>query len=125
MDKRRFSLEEFEALFPHRFATREELRREYESFLAVFAHLDRAVVPELSSSEKAAIFRNSWRRSATEPSRPRVGLACLRRPAVAFAAGIVLGAALMLTAVSGWRVRPQPLVAEQPLTIERTGHTQT
>lgn len=53
MKNPRFSLEEFETLFAGKFASQEELRREYDSFLMIVEQLDQAPVPELPAGEKA------------------------------------------------------------------------
>jgi len=135
MDNRRFSLEEFKALFPGQFESPEQLLREYRSFQAVFEHLDSTPVPELSGEQKAAIFRQSWqgRRQNRLPLRIRLG--AFRRPAVTFAAGIVLGCTLMLAATSvraGWsqprkadlRVSVRPPGGDRTLIVEHAGGTQ-
>lgn len=125
MTNRYFSLEEFQALFPDRGASREELLREYASFLAILDQLEETHVPELSAREKAQIFRRSWREPAQESPHVWTWWAFLRQPAVTFALGIALGCVLM-AAVTGRRVDlVRPAAAEQPLTVEWAGHTQT
>jgi len=130
MDSKRFSWEEFAALFPGRFESQEQLLREYRSFLAVFEHLERMPVPELSDREKAEIFRRSWRGSRRDWSWAWAGLAVFRRPAVTFACGLVLGCILMFIVLSGRTETAGPvpvgptLVTEKPLTIERMRYTQ-
>jgi hypothetical protein len=124
MTNRYFSLEEFQALFPDRFASREEMLREYASFLSVLDHLDETRVPELSAREKAEIFHRSWREPSYESSRLWTWLVFLRQPAVTFALGIILGCALM-SAVTGSRLGlVQPAAADQSLIVEHMGHTQ-
>lgn len=130
MDNRRFSLEEFAAMFPGRFESQDELLREYKSFLTVFDQLDRMPVSELSDRQKAEIFRASWQ------GRPRAWswvwsrLDVFRRPAVTFAMGIALGCAVMFGVVKARPnavepVLPGPIAtADKPLTIEQVGGTQ-
>jgi len=60
MKNQRLSLEEFKAYFHDSFKSQEELLSEYNSFLSTFEQLDQAAVPELSSGQKAEIFRQSW-----------------------------------------------------------------
>jgi hypothetical protein len=133
MDKKRFSLEEFQALFPGRFESRDELLREYRAFQTVFQHLDSMAVPDLTAEQKAEIFRGAWQ--GRRPSRLRVLPALLRRPMVTFAAGIVLGCTLMLAvtnARAGFSRPPaappvnvtRPSAPERMLTVERTRYTQ-
>ena len=125
MTNRFFSLEEFQALFPDQFASREEMLREYVAFMSVLDQLEETPVPELSARDKAEIFRRSWQEQSYESSRVWMWLAFLRRPAVMFALGIVLGCALM-SAVMGHRLElVRPAAADQPLTVECVGHTQT
>jgi hypothetical protein len=130
MDNKRFSLEEFAALFPGRFESQEQLLREYMSFLAVFEQLDQAPVPELSARQKADIFRGSWQSRQRDWSWVWTWLNVMRRPAVTFAAGIILGCTVMFAALSG---RSGPILpeiastaaaAESPLTIEHIQRTQ-
>ena len=65
MEKQRLSFKEFKALFEHTFESPEELQREYQAFLSMFEHLDRAPVPDLTSEEQDEIFKRAWR----EPPR--------------------------------------------------------
>lgn len=129
MDNRRFSLEEFAALFPGRFESQEQLLQEYKSFLAVFEQLDRTTVPELSVRGKAEIFRRSWEGRRRDWSRAWAWLAPFRRPATTFAMGIVLGCALMFVVLSARPDSPGPNAVEptapagEPLTVERTRYT--
>lgn len=128
MDKKHLSLEEFEAMFAGRFQSRAQLLREYQSFLAVFEQLDRMPTPELPAREKAEIFRRAWQGRRRDGSW--AWLSIVRRPAVAFAAGIMLGCAVMFVALSSG---PGPVLpeitsvaaaAEPPLTVERIQRTQ-
>ncbi len=126
MVNQRFTLEEFEALFPDRFTSREELLREYESFLRVFEQLDRSCVPELSIGQKAEIFRRSWQGQRHGRSPRRIPFTLIRRPAIAFAAGIVLGCVLTFTATNRrLELIPPAAAAEKPLNVQRVGSTQT
>lgn len=130
MENKRFSLEEFAALFPGRFESQEQLLREYQSFLAVLEQLDQASVPELSDRQKAEIFRRSWQSWRRDWTRISAWLDPFKRPAVAFAAGIILGCAVMFVALSprSGRILPEitsvAAAAEPPLTIEHIQRTQ-
>ena len=119
MDNKRFSLEEFKALFPGRFESRDQLLREYESFQAVFKHLDRMPVPELSAGQKAAIFRRSWQGWQRDRSWLWPWLAVFRQPAVTFAAGVVLGCTLMFVAVNARADVSQPVAVKQSVSADR------
>jgi hypothetical protein len=114
-------LDEFRTLFAGRFRSQEELLREYECFLTILDQLDQAPVPELSAGQKADIFRRSWQGRPQE----RSWLVLLRRPAVAFAAGIILGCTLMFAVMNGRVELIQPASADQPLIVEHAGQTQT
>jgi hypothetical protein len=134
MDNKRFSLEEFKALFAGRFESEDQLLREYRSFQAVFEHLDSMTVPDLSRVQKAEIFQRSWR--AGRRGRLRVWPILFRQPVVTFAAGIVLGCTLMFTVVHVRADRSQPPTVDQRvrmvappaadrmLTVERMRYTQ-
>jgi hypothetical protein len=130
MDGKRFSLEEFAALFSGRFESQEQLLREYRSFLAVFDQLEPMPVPALSEREKAEIFRRSWQSRHRDWSWAWTWVDVFRRPAVAFAAGIVLGCTLMFMVLNGpsETARPASLdpatTAQGPLTVERMRYTQ-
>lgn len=130
MDNRRFTLAEFEALFPDRFESREQLLREYESFLAVFEHLDQSPVPELSARAKAEIFRRSWQVPRRDWSRAWTWLGVFRRPAAAFAMGILLGCALMFLLLNDRSDVAEPsavmpvAAGDKPLTIDRLQNTE-
>ena len=121
------SLDEFKSLFADQFESQEQLLQEYESFLAVVRQVDQAPVPELSASQKAAIFRQAWQRPAVDPSWIWAPFALLRRPAVTFAAGLVFGCILMLVFVKGQAAAaPVPPVEEPPsLTVQRARYTET
>jgi len=128
MDNRRFSLEEFAALFPGRFESQDELLREYRSFLVVFEPLDRMPAPPLSTGDKAEIFRRAWQGGRRDWSWS--WLDWFRRPAVMFAAGIVLGCVVMFVVlgtrprVAGPALPGAPVAVDAPLTIEHMGRTQ-
>jgi hypothetical protein len=134
MDHKRLTLEEFKALFGGRFDSQDELLREYRSFQRVFEHLDSLPVPEMPVGQKAEIFQRAWQERGQD--RIRLWPVLLRRPAVAFAAGIVLGCALMFGVMnvragglpSSTDVQRASLVpsgaADRTLTIEHAGRTQ-
>lgn len=130
MGNKRFSVEDFEALFAGRFESREQLLREYQSFLAVFEQLDRLPVPDLSSREKEEIFRRSWQGRRPDWSWAWIWLNVFRRPAAAFAMGIVLGCVLMFFLLSGRSDVAKPsvpvpvAVGDRPLTIDRLHHAE-
>jgi hypothetical protein len=135
MENKRFSLEEFKALFPGRFESENQLLREYRSFQAVFEHLDSMTVPDLSLARKAEIFRQSWQGRHQDRLRLRIGPGVFRRPAVTFAAGIVLGCTLMLAVAhvrAGWsqprrtdaRAGLEQRAVDRTLIVERAGGTQ-
>jgi hypothetical protein len=126
MDNPRFSLEEFKSLLPDRFESQERLLSEYHSFLMLLEQLDRVPVPELSARQKAEIFRQSWQSRPQGWSWPWAWLGLLRRPAVTFAMGIVLGCSLMFTVARSRAAAPQPVSRPhaQSLAVERAGYTQ-
>jgi hypothetical protein len=124
MDDPRFSFEEFRTLFPDRLGSPEKLLNEYQSLLQLFKELDGLPVSELSAGQKADVFRRSWQTGSRGRSAVRSWLDLLGRPAVAFAAGIVLGCALMFVVVRGRPAVPGP-APQQLLTVEHTGWTQT
>jgi len=124
MDNPRFSLEEFKALFPDRFESQEKVLSEYHSFLMLLEQLDRVPVPELPAGTKAEIFRRSWQARPQGWSHAWSWLGLLRRPAVTFAMGIILGCSLMFAVARGRPVVPQAATPQQALAVERTGYTQ-
>jgi len=132
MNHKHLSLEEFKALFPGQFESPDELLREYRSFQAVFEHLDSMPVPGLSAGQKAEIFDRSWRQRRQAGLLPWPLL--FHRPAVAFAAGIILGCTLMFAVLktpAGVSPPPaQPRVslaqrtgAQRALSVEHTRYT--
>ncbi len=124
MDNPRFSFEEFKALLPDRFESQDRLLSEYRSFLMLLEQLDRVPVPELSAREKAEIFRRAWQGQSQDRSPAWSWLGLLRRPAVTFAMGIVLGCSLMFAVAKGRDAVPQPASPQPSLTVERAGYTQ-
>jgi hypothetical protein len=125
MDNPRFPFEEYEALFAGQGKLQEQLRREYDGFRAILDQLDQTPVPELSVAQKAAIFRRSWQGHQRVQPRMQVWRAIFQRPAVAFAAGIVLGCASMLLVMGKAPAVVQPAsAAAEPLIIEQCGNTQ-
>jgi hypothetical protein len=124
MDNPRFPFEEYAALFAGRCRSQEELRREYQGLLTILDQLDQTPVPELSVGQKAAIFRQSWQGHTRVSPLTWAWRATFRRPAVAFAAGIVLGCALMLIVLGNGPAVVQPASAAPLLTVERSGYTQ-
>jgi hypothetical protein len=125
MKDQRMSLEEFKELFPDSFESEAELLREYKSFLSVMEQLDQSIVPELSSSQKEIIFKQSWRERPQEPSWILTWLDFLRKPAVAFALGIVIGCIVMSVVTSDRLDLVEKASAGQLLTVENTKYTQT
>jgi hypothetical protein len=125
MKNQRLSLEEFKALFEDCFESQEELLREYDSFLSTFEQLDQATVPELSTGQKAKIFRQSWQGRPQECLWILTLLNFLRQPALTFALGIAIGCVLMSVVTDD----PIDLVgtasAEELLEIEHTRYSLT
>jgi len=124
MTNPRFPFDEFRALFSDKFASQEEMLREYDSFLSVLTHLDEARVPEMSAGQKAEIFRQAWQGRRREQPAIWSWLAWLRQPAVTFALGLVLGCILMSVGTGGPDLL-QPVSAQDMLAVERTRYTQT
>ena len=125
MENHRISLEEFKELFQDSFESKAELLREYNSFLSIFEQLDQAVVPELSSSQRAKIFKQSWQGRLQESSWFLVILDFFRRPAVAFALGIIIGCVVMSFVTKNHPALNQTVSAEPLLAVEQTKYTQT
>ncbi|MHC4119840.1 MAG: hypothetical protein ACYSWO_20280 [Planctomycetota bacterium] len=125
MKNQRLSIEEFKALFDDGFESQEELLREYSSFLSTFEQLDQAAVPELSSGQKAEIFRQSWQGRPQECPWLLTLLNFFRQPALTFALGIAIGCILMSVVTDD----PIDLVgtasAEELLEIEHTRYSLT
>ncbi len=125
MENPRFSLEEFKMLFAGKFESQEELLEEYKSFLLVFEQLDETSVPELTAGQKAEIFRRSWQPSARRQPGTWAWLSLLKRPAVTFALGLILGGILTLVCIGNQPITPVAEAVEPPLAVEHTRFTQT
>ncbi len=125
MKNRRLSLEEFKAFFHDSFESQEELLQEYNSFLSTFDQLDHAAVPELSSGQKAEIFKHSWQGRPQESPWLLTLLNFFRQPALTFALGIVFGCILMSVVMND----PIDLIgtasADELLEIEHTRYSRT
>ncbi len=125
MKNQRLSLEEFKAFFHDSFESQEELLSEYNSFLSTFEQLDQAAVPELSSGQKAEIFKQSWRGRPQESPWILTLLDFFRKPALTFALGIVIGCILMSVVMND----PIELVgtasANELLEVEHTRYSRT
>jgi hypothetical protein len=125
MKNKRLSLEEFKALFHENCESQEELQREYNAFLSTFEQLDQSTVPDLSSGQKAEIFRQSWQ------GRPQVSpwiltlLDFFRQPALTFAFGIVIGCILMSVVKNDPINLSATASADEPLEVEHTRYSQT
>ena len=125
MSNPRFSLEEFNALFPDKFASREEMLKEYDAFLLVLEQLDQVPVPELPMRQRAEIFRRSWPTQTQHPARTWTWLALWKHPAATFALGLALGCILMLGIARSQPEPPQPIPVAETFTVERTQHMET
>lgn len=125
MENQCLSLEEFKELFQDSFESEAELLREYKSFLSVFEQLDQATIPELSSRQKAKIFKQSWQERPQESPWILTWFDLFRKPAVAFALGIVIGCIVMSVATNKRLVLTQAVSADPLLTVEHTKYTQT
>jgi uncharacterized membrane-anchored protein YhcB (DUF1043 family) len=125
MKNQRMSLEEFKEIFRDSFESEEELLREYKSLLAVLEQLDRSIVPDLSSSQKELIFKQSWWERRQEPSWILTWLYLFRKPTVAFVLGIVIGCIVMSVVTNNRLYLTQTVSAEPLLTVEHTKYTQT
>ena len=125
MKKQRISLEEFKELFKDSFESQAELLNEYNSFLSTFEQLDDAVVPELSSGQKAEIFRQSWQNRPQESPWIFTLLNFFRQPALTFALGIVIGCILMSVVMSDSIELAGTASADELLEIEHTRYSST
>jgi uncharacterized membrane-anchored protein YhcB (DUF1043 family) len=125
MKNQRLSLEEFKELFQDSFESEAELLREYKSFLSVLEQLDQSIVPELSSGQKAKIFRQSWQERPQDSSWILTWLDFFRRPAVAFALGVIIGCIVMSFATNNHPDLAQTVSVEPLLAVEQTKYTQT
>jgi len=125
MKNQRLSLEEFKAYFHDSFESQEELLREYDSFLSTFEQLDQAAVPQLSSEQKANIFRQSWQDRPRESSWILTVLNFFRQPALTFALGIVIGCIAMSAVVNDPIDLTATAAADELLKVEHTRYSRT
>ena len=125
MKNQRLSLEEFKACFQDSFESQEELLREYDSFLSTFEQLDQAAVPELSSGQKAEIFKQSWQGRPQESPWILTLLSFFRQPALTFALGIVIGCILMSVVMNDPIDLAGTASADEMLEIEHTRYSRT
>jgi hypothetical protein len=125
MKNQRLSLEEFKAFFHDSFESQEELLTEYNSFLSTFEQLDQATVPELSSGQKAEIFRQSWQGPPQESPWILTLLNFFRQPALTFALGIVIGCILMLVVMNDPLHLTGTASADELLEVEHTIYSRT
>lgn len=123
MKNLRISLEEFKELFQDSFESEAELLKEYKLFLTVFEQLDQAAVPELSSGQKAEIFKQSWQSRPQESSWIFVLLNFFRQPALTFALGIVIGCILMSVFTNKPIELTGTATAKESLKVERTRYS--
>ena len=125
MKNRRLSLEEFKELFQGSFESQEQLLSEYNSFLSTFEQLDDATVPELSASQKAGIFEQSWQDRPKDAPWIFTLLSFFRQPALAFACGIVIGCILMSVVMNAPIELTGTASADELLKVEHTRYSRT
>ena len=125
MKNQRLSLEEFKELFHDSFESQEELLSEYKSFLLVLEQLDQATVPELSSRQKAEIFKHSWQTRPQESPWIFGLLNFFRQPALTFALGIVIGCILMSVVMNDPIDLTAAASADELLEVEHTRYSRT
>ena len=125
MKNQRLSLEEFKEFFHDSFESQEELLSEYNSFLSTFEQLDQAAVSELSSGQKAEIFRQSWQGRPQESPWILTLLYFFRKPALTFALGIVIGCILMSVVMNDPIDLTGTASADELLKIEHTRYSRT
>jgi hypothetical protein len=125
MKNQRLSLEEFKAFFQDSFESQEELLSEYNSFLSTFEQLDQAAVPELSSEQKAEIFKQSCQSQWRESPWIFTLINFFRQPAMTFALGIVIGCILMSVVKNDPVDLTGTASADELLEIEHTRYSQT
>jgi len=125
MKNQRLSLEEFKELFQDSFESQEQLLSEYNSFLSIFEQLDEAVVSELSSGQKAEIFKQSWQGQPQESPWICTLLNLFRQPALTFALGIVIGCILMSVVMDDPIELSGMASADELLEIEHTRYSRT
>jgi hypothetical protein len=125
MKNQRLSLEEFKAYFNDSFESEEQLLAEYNSFLSTFEQLDQAAVPELSSGQKAEIFKQSWQGRPQESPWILTLLYFFRKPALTFAVGIVVGCILMSVVMNESIELAGTASADELLEVEHTRYSRT
>ena len=125
MKNQRLSLEEFKAFFHDSFESKEQLLQEYNSFLSTFEQLDQAAMPELSSSQKAEIFRQSWQGRPQESPWILILLNFFRKPALTFTIGIMIGCILMSVVMNDPIDFTGTASADELLEVEYTRYSQT
>jgi hypothetical protein len=125
MKNQRLSLEEFKTFFHDSFESQEQLLREYNSFLSTFEQLDQAAVPELSSEQKAEIFKQSWQGRPQESPWILMLLNFFRKPALTFALGIVIGCIMMSAVVNDPIDLTGTASANELLEVEHTRYSRT
>ena len=125
MENQRISLEKFKEFFQGSFESQEELLNEYNSFLSIFEQLDQATVPELSSGQKAEIFRQSWQDRPQEVPWFFTLINFFRKPALTFSLGIVIGCILMLVVMNEPIELAGTASAQELLEVEHTRYSRT
>jgi hypothetical protein len=123
MKNHHLSFEEFEELFQDSFESQTELLREYNSFISTFEQLDQVIVPELSSSQKAKIFKQSWRDQSQESPWVFTLLNFFRQPALTFVLGIVIGCILMSIFLNDRIELTGTTTAKESLKVEHTRYS--
>jgi hypothetical protein len=119
---KRFTREEFKAMFPGSDKSESEILQDYQSFLQIIEQLDQTTVPELSTREKADIFRHAWIQSS--PARSKWSLVdAWRRLAVTFVLGLALGCVAMAIYLRPHDSQAAP--TNPVLAVESLGPTQT
>ena len=125
MKNQRLLLEEFKAFFHNSFESQEQLLSEYNSFLSTFEQLDQAAVPELSSRQKAKIFKQSWQDRPQESPLILTLLGFFRRPALTFGLGIAIGCILMSVVMNDPIDLAGTASADELLEVEHTRYSRT
>ena len=125
MKNHRLSLEEFKELFQDSFETQAELLSEYNSYLSTFEQLGQATVPELSSEQKAEIFKQSWQDRPQEASWIFTLLNFFRQPALTFAIGIAIGCVMMSVIINDHIELTGTASAYELLEIDHTRYSRT
>jgi len=125
MKNQRISLEEFKELYQGSLESEAELLSEYNSFLSTFEQLDDSVVPELSSGQKAEIFKHSWQGRPQESPWIFTLFNFFRQPALAFGLGIVIGCILMSVIMNDSIDLAGTASADELLKVEHTRYSRT